>query len=162
MIEQSIKNIQETNPTITLQKITDADIGEYLEIEKKVGGKTYFPWTSEKEIRDWMINGEVCLIKNVDKVVGHVSYQIKEGNVLWLDGLVIDPQYQGQGLGRKAIEQIFNSVGSISKAELTVHPENYAAIKTYESLGFKLEERKDDYYGDGQPRLLLVRSTSNL
>ena len=157
MIEQLKRDNQENEFEITLHNITNADIESYIDLEKRVGGKTYFPWTSEKDISEFMVVGEVCLIKNGDTILGHVSYKIHEGDVLWIDGLVIDPQYQGLGLGRIAVEKIFNKVGSISRAELTVHPENFAAIKTYESLGFKMKERKDDWYGDGQPRLLLVR-----
>jgi len=41
------------------------------------------------------------------------------------------------------------------RIELVTHPDN-PALKLYESLGFTVESRKENYWGDGEPRLVLA------
>lgn len=43
------------------------------------------------------------------------------------------------------------------RIELVVHPHNNPAISLYLSLGFKIESWRDNYFGDGEPRLVLVK-----
>jgi ribosomal protein S18 acetylase RimI-like enzyme len=37
------------------------------------------------------------------------------------------------------------------------HPENAGALRLYMSLGFKVESRIEDCFGDGEPRLVMAR-----
>lgn len=40
--------------------------------------------------------------------------------------------------------------------ELAVHPDNQIALRLYASLGFEIKSRQENYFGDGEPRLLLT------
>ena len=52
------------------------------------------------------------------------------------------------------VKELIKLVGD--KAIITVtHPQNTGAIILYLEHGFKIVGWKDDYYGDGQPRLML-------
>jgi ribosomal-protein-alanine N-acetyltransferase len=42
------------------------------------------------------------------------------------------------------------------RVDLVTHPQNDIALKLYTSLGFKVESREENYFGDGEPRLVLV------
>jgi ribosomal-protein-alanine N-acetyltransferase len=42
------------------------------------------------------------------------------------------------------------------RIDLVTHPENKNALQLYMSLGFKVESRRENYFGDGEPRLVLV------
>lgn len=57
--------------------------------------------------------------------------------------LVVDPDFHGQGLGRKIIfhllDEIKNNHQNILRVELMVRKDNVRAVKLYESLGFNLE-----------------------
>jgi ribosomal-protein-alanine N-acetyltransferase len=44
-----------------------------------------------------------------------------------------------------------------ARIDLVTHPDNAAAIALYGSLGFALESRKEDYFGDGEPRVVMQR-----
>jgi len=47
------------------------------------------------------------------------------------------------------------------RIDLAAHPDNFRAIKLYQSLGFAIESRKENYYGDGEPRLILVKNKNS-
>lgn len=42
------------------------------------------------------------------------------------------------------------------RVDLVTHPENRSALELYSSLGFKVEARQENYFGDGEPRLVLT------
>lgn len=42
------------------------------------------------------------------------------------------------------------------RIDLVTHPENKNALRLYASLGFKVESRSENFFGDGGPRLLLA------
>ena len=74
----------------------------------------------------------------------------------YLSGLAIDPRFQGQGIGREASKLILNKLKDIKRINIITHPDNAVALKLYQSLGFIIESRKENYYSDGEPRLVLV------
>ena len=53
------------------------------------------------------------------------------------------------------MKQFIAKVSGASKIWLVTHPEN-KAVKFYESFGFKITERKENYFGDGTPRVKMV------
>lgn len=60
------------------------------------------------------------------------------------------------GIGRAVLEQILSEFQYVKRIDLVTHPEN-PALGLYQSLGFAVEERKENFYGDGEPRLVLAR-----
>jgi len=77
---------------------------------------------------------------------------------VYLSGLAVDPAYQGLGVGRDALEQVLSEVKNAPKIELLTHPDNENAIKLYQSFGFEITDKKDNYFGDGEPRIVLVKN----
>jgi diamine N-acetyltransferase len=59
-----------------------------------------------------------------------------------LGNVLIDPDRQGEGLGRGAVEQLLDrafSVEGLDRVELRVFTDNERAIRFYESCGFRRE-----------------------
>ena len=140
-----------------LERATTKNIQILLEIEKTtVGLKVYSGYFSEKEIEEWINNDIVYLIKNGEEIIGSISYEIKEKNHAYISGLVIKPEFQKQGLAKQAMKLLFNELKNFKKLSLVVHPDNHAA-KLYESFGFITESRKENYFGDGEPRIVMVK-----
>ncbi len=139
-----------------LKKASNFDIPELIEIEKSAAGsKLYSPMLTEDE---WLVAleiGSVYLIERDGITVGSVSYENKNG-VAQITGLVVSPEFQNQGIGRQVLTQIFEELKGMHRIELATHPENARALKLYQSFGFTVESRKENYYGDGEPRLILV------
>jgi ribosomal-protein-alanine N-acetyltransferase len=102
------------------------------------------------------MKSKVYLIKEGDETVGGISYEMKTSDHAYIDGLVIKPQYQGRGLGRAATVKILDELKDVPLIDLVTHPENERAIKLYESLGFVIGERKENYFGDGEPRIVMT------
>ena len=65
------------------------------------------------------------------------------GHVLSELTIVVDPEYQGQGLGRELFERFLSIVRrefrGIHRVELIARESNGGAIRFYESLGFRQE-----------------------
>ena len=146
---------------ISLKKVTEQDIPTLLFIEKSiVGSKTYSALLNTGDWIKAIKDGPVYLIKKNEVIVGDISYEIKSKDLAYISGLLILPDFQQQGIAREAMNSILAEIGDIERIDLVTHPENFKAIGLYESLGFKIESRKENYFGDGEPRVVMVKSFS--
>ena len=142
---------------IDFKKAGIKDIPTLISLEQKVSGsKFYSPELTKDEWLEDLNKSEVYLIKADDRVVGNISYEMKSPSLAYISGLVIIPSSQGKGMGRKAMELILEKLQTVKKIELVTHPDNLKARKLYESLGFKIESRIENYFGDGEPRIKMV------
>lgn len=142
-------------PNISIKEATIADSDEYLELEKKVGGKTYFATRSKDEFLDKLSKRKIYIFREGDKTIGHISIVTKEDGSLYFSNFAIDPECQGRGYARRIIELIRDKAKDSPRLEAAAHPDNAKAIHLYESLGFKITGRKENYCGDNEPRLIL-------
>ena len=71
-----------------------------------------------------------------------------EGYAIPSLGVVVHPDLQGQGLGRRLMEnlQTVAMERGASKIRLRVSPENHGAVKLYRSLGYDLHPDEDSPY----------------
>ncbi len=144
---------------ITLKPATSADLDTLLALNQKVSGlHTYSSVTDPEEQRSELQKNVTYLIEKDGVVVGSISYELKSAGHAYLSDLIIDPEYQGQGLGREALTRVLKELEQMERVDLVTHPENNSALQLYTSLGFQIESRKEDHYGDGEPRLVLVRT----
>lgn len=144
---------------ITLIKATVADIPQLIEIEKSVAGTNiYSPMLEKNEWERALQEGLVFLIKKEETLAGNISYENKGDGHYHVSGLAIMPQFQNRGVGREALISVLKECGDAKRIDLVVHPDNESAVKLYKSLGFRVESQKENYYGDGEPRLVLVLS----
>ncbi len=73
--------------------------------------------------------------------------------------LAIDPDCQGQGVGRLLVEDQlahFRAEGA-SRVYLEVRSDNTRAIGLYEKLGFKIVRKLPKYYEDGRDGVRMMR-----
>lgn len=103
----------------------------------------------------------LSIISNKDNTpIGYLSIKgVREGGTGAELGIAImDKDYRGQGLGAEALRQAINYAFQeleLSVLVLTVFPDNVAAIRAYEKVGFKKTEllkeswlMPDDTYSD--------------
>jgi ribosomal-protein-alanine N-acetyltransferase len=141
---------------VVLQRATSSDVKELLEIEKTtIGQKTYSGYYTEEEIAKYIESDIVYLIKNNNEIAGSISYEIKDKNHAYISGLVIKPEFQKMGLAKKAAAELLEELKDYQKVDLAVHPKNSNAVSLYKSLGFVGIETKENFYGDGEPRLMM-------
>lgn len=149
---------------IFLKKATLKDIPDLVAVEKKLTNlKTFSAMATEKEWQDEFKkdNAIIYLIIKDDKVIGDTSYEKNPDGSVYLSGLAIDPEFQGQGIGREVMNQIMKELAGAKKIMLMTHPENTAAVKLYSSFGFVTGARKENYFGDGEPRIEMILENKN-
>ncbi len=65
-----------------------------------------------------------------------------------ITNVAVDPDYQGQGLGRKLMNELTSRVKALGVDSMTleVRPSNAVAINLYTSLGFRSVGQRPKYY----------------
>jgi ribosomal protein S18 acetylase RimI-like enzyme len=151
---------RDRQPEVSLKPASDSDIATLLELENSVSGKaTYSPMLDEGEWRDALKNSSVLLIRSGDEIVGNISFEEKSPEHLYISGMIVRPEFQGRGIARSALQTILDAHKGVSRVDLVTHPDNPARA-LYESMGFEVESRKENYFGDGEPRLVMVLKRS--
>lgn len=91
---------------------------------------------------------ELLAVYNDNSIVGVVAYGIDPDiDTPWITTVMIDQKYQGKGYGREAVKQLIDLIISrhnCKKIIIAHRPNNYAAAKLYESLGFHEIEQNED------------------
>jgi len=144
------------SPNLEYKSATQDDIPALILIEKTVAGnKSYSPMLDKREWRDAIQKGKVFMIKRGGELVGNASYEHQGDGVYYISGLAIMPDFQRMGIGREVLEKILGDLKDAKKIELVTHPDNAPALALYQKSGFKIESRRENYFGDGEPRLIL-------
>lgn len=147
------------NHNLNLKKATGDDLEDLLALERTAEGiKTYSAMTDPEEFLSEIKNNEVFVIEKEGKIVGSIMYEIKSPEHIYLSGLVVDPRFQGQGIARQAMEIILADLTDKNRIDLVTHPENTKAINLYKSLGFVIEGQKENYFGDGESRVVMSKA----
>lgn len=145
------------NTSIVLKKAGINDIPVLLEIEKSVAGtKIYSPTLEVDEWKEELHKAKVLLIKKNNTIIGNLTYEQKGNDCVYISGLVIKPDFQGQGIARKVLTNLLKKLQCVRRIYLVTHPNNLRALNLYRSLGFVVESKKENYYGDGEPRMVLA------
>jgi len=143
---------------INLRKATTEDIESLVLIEKSVSGlKTYSAMVTKEEWEEELAKSKVYIIEKDDVAIGNISYEIKDDKHAHLSGFVIIPDFQGQGIGREVLVKILEELKDKERIDLVTHPHNTKAVLLYLSFGFIIESWKDNYFGDGEPRIVLSK-----
>ncbi|MFA5886725.1 MAG: GNAT family N-acetyltransferase [Patescibacteria group bacterium] len=142
---------------VLLKKATWRDLKEIADIEKEAQSKTYSALINDVELKNFINKEFVFLIKRQNIVLGLIAYKIVKKNVVYLDGLVVRKKFRREGVAKRAVNIVLKRVSKYSRIELLVHPNNNPALCLYLPLGFFIESWKDNYFGDGEPRLMLVK-----
>lgn len=143
---------------ITLKKATIEDLENLLRIEKSVSNlKTYSAMVTEEEWKEELSKSIVYLIEKDSVAIGDVSYEVKGDSHAYLSGFAIIPEFQRQGIGNEVLTKILEELKNMLRIDLAVHPHNVHAIMLYLSFGFIIESWKDNYFGDGEPRIILAK-----
>lgn len=147
---------QKKEVTTSLERAGEADIATLIDIEKSIGdAHTYSSMLEEEEWREELRGNSIFLLRHGNDVVGSISYEEKSPEHLYISGVVVRPEFQGQGIARAALQKVLEEHSTAKRIDLVTHPDN-PALKLYESLGFRVESRHENYWGEGEPRLLLA------
>lgn len=81
-------------------------------------------------------------IYDQEKLIGFIMHAYEENttNMYWINGFIIDENFQGKGYGRAALTEMVKWIAQrhtqCREIRLTVHKNNQSARALYESFGF--------------------------
>lgn len=142
---------------IHLQKTTEENWKVIDELMRNAESHTFHATKGEEAVKKFIQSDEVFIILYENKNAGLVAYHPNETSN-YLSELVVAPEFQGKGIATQAIKVLLEQIENKLPMELHTHPDNKSAIKVYWKLGFEIKGWVDNYLGEGEPRLLLVRS----
>jgi ribosomal protein S18 acetylase RimI-like enzyme len=145
---------------IILKKATLEDFNEVFLLEKNIRSKTYMAATTKKEVLEYFKESRIFLIKKDSETIGLTSFKKKSDNKAHINGLLIKPKFRGHGFSRQAMLLLFKKMSGVKHTFLEVHPHNVPALSLYLSLGFMIDSWSDNRFGDGEPRLIMVKKKS--
>jgi ribosomal protein S18 acetylase RimI-like enzyme len=76
-----------------------------------------------------------------DTLVGFAATR-RDGYILFL---AVDPEYRGEGLGRRLVAEVADNYSSVTCHARTT---NENALDFYREVGFEIQRRVDNYYED--------------
>lgn len=133
------------------------------EIDRAVFGEFAYPPFVLRQFVD--VHQRHFLVVDADPpLLGYVlAAHAARSDEAWLLGLGVHPQERSNGYGRALMERCLARlrIDGARAVRLTVKPENTAAIKLYESTGFKKTAYIPHYYGDGEDRYEMVASLAD-
>lgn len=94
------------------------------------------------------------------EIAGYIGYEKKSKNEIELIAIAVLPEYQRKGVATALFKKLM-SIEKNMTTSLVTHPQNSSALIFYLRNGFLINQWKENYFGDGQPRLLLVKEADN-
>jgi RimJ/RimL family protein N-acetyltransferase len=102
--------------------------------------------------------GNALFALSKDKLIGMIGYfrvnRTKLRHIANIFGFYVSREYRGQGVGKKLIDSVLIQIKKsedIVKIKLAVNPEQKAAVKLYQSFGFKVVgQLKNELYIKGK------------
>ena len=117
---------------------------EYMELRRKVGWME-FPLEEARNCVEYAYM-VICVRNEDEKAVGVVRLLWDGGYVAFLSDVIVDPDYQGQGIGRTLVEAVMKRIKDDMKPGYKVKLNLNAAKGKeafYEKLGFKIRPNED-------------------
>ena len=148
---------------INLLQATIDNWQEVGSIEGQSGSRYFKAYTTKEELSNYISGSKVFFIVSNGQKVGTIGFKKVSNDTAQLEGLNIIPNSRKMGFGREAINKLIELIikGGYKKIMLFVHPKNTLALIMYISNGFVITGYKENFYGDGEPRLMMEKVISN-
>jgi ribosomal protein S18 acetylase RimI-like enzyme len=98
-----------------------------------------FEGETEAWFTAWLSKNKVIVVRKDSAIVGFCCFSIyNEGTTLWIREIAVDPQFQGQGCGKKLMEQAiqYGAANGAVKGFLAADILNKHAISMYKKYNF--------------------------
>ena len=145
--------------TLIIRRATIADLHALSALERSHYGDLGYPLFVIRQFIDAL--GPFFLVgERRGRLLGYalgsaVRDDTDEG---WILSLLVNKESRGQGLGRRLMGALMEALATagVRNLRLTVSPKNESGVSLYKSLGFAMLEKKHDYLGPGEDRLLMA------
>jgi len=146
--------------SITIRPASPGDLDEVHRIEEACfGGGQAYPRFFFRQALDAF--GELFLVAvGGGTVAGYAlgSLQAGETDAVFL-ALAVAENHRRRGIGSQLMDRLFAGMRErgARRVTLTVEPGNDAAIAAYRSAGFRETAREEDYFGEGETRVVMTK-----
>jgi len=108
--------------------------------------------------RTWCESATAFVAAEGDVVVGaSVAFPLGDGRY-WVHKVFVEEDRRGEGVGTRLLEALIEELDRLGVgASLTVDPQNDAALRMYERLGFTEKRFVKGYYRGEEDRFVLTR-----
>lgn len=128
---------------LKMRIIIPDDKDEVLELTEEIwDGRDYIPDYFDDWVKD---EGFICGVKD-GEIVGLAKHTWHSDDILWLEGLRVNPDYHGEGYGRAMIEgqvEYINENLNFRVARFLTSGDNTPVKKVVEDIGFDLKQKYD-------------------
>jgi len=133
---------------------TDVDLVVAFEAEvmnAKLYGKPLDHTGAQSEIE----TNEYYLHVSGGRVIATGALRRRENGSAYLSNIAVQPEMRRQGLAPAMVHHLLNRCHDAPSIDLAVHPDNQPARALYVSLGFSPTHVHENFFGDGEPRLIM-------
>ena len=131
-----------------IREYSNKDKPKVIELLRKNTPK-YFDISEENDFENYLENEieDYYVFEENSKIIGAggINY-FTEQKVARISWDMIDPRYQGNGIGKKLTKYRINHLNSNSKIESIIVRTTQLVYKFYEKLGFELEKVEKDFW----------------
>lgn len=116
-----------------------------------------FPSSNLEEHLSYLNNCTLYGILKKEELVAY--FAILELDNAWVElrTIAVLPEFQNNGIGTLMLKKFFQ-LTDCKNIRLVTHPHNKKALHLYLKHGFTIIGLKNNYFGDGEPRLLLHKT----
>ena len=130
----------------------------FLALERLAGDpRTYGPVTDIAAALREIDENRLYLFRLEETFIASAAYRLRTDASVHISSVAVHPAYRRQGIARMAMLFILELNKHARRLDLVTHPDNVPALRLYLSLGFAVDQRLENYYGDGEPRLVLAK-----
>jgi ribosomal protein S18 acetylase RimI-like enzyme len=142
---------------MTLLKRADTDdvdaivAFEALVMNKRLYGSPLDHAAAKSEID----TNEYYLYINESHVVATGALRRRDDGSIYLSNIAVHPAARRKGIARAMMRHLLLLCDTAPSLDLAVHSDNHAARSLYVSLGLSPMQIREDFFGDGEPRLIM-------
>ncbi|HTX49784.1 MAG TPA: N-acetyltransferase, partial [Caulobacteraceae bacterium] len=134
------------------------DVDRLAAHEQRVADpKLYGPPLDRDACAREIAHNALYFVEKDGSLAATAAWKLRDDGSAYLCNIAVDPDFRRRGIARAATLFLLEEAKGCARIDLVTHPENAAAIALYHSLGFAIQSHEEDYFGDGEPRVVMLR-----
>jgi ribosomal protein S18 acetylase RimI-like enzyme len=148
---------------MNLKRADEADVDDIVQFEAAVmNEKLYGKPLDHAAVQSEISINRYYLDTRNGRIVATGAFRLRDDASAYVSSIAVRPELRRQGLARAMMMHLISCCGDAQSIDLAVHPENRPALTLYASLGFVPIRCQENFFGDGEPRLIMERPNSKI